>query len=151
MTLPFATSTLILAAALLLIFGAVIVAPLFDRKRPAVVPPGPLEALQRDRADIVRAIRELDFDHKTHKLSDADHRQLRTELVQRGTAILRDIDALAPAAATSSASTLDAQIENAIADLRAKRDKNARTCAACGAALARNSKFCGACGAEAKA
>lgn len=144
---PFSASTLLLAAALLLIFGAVIVIPLFDRKRPALSPPTQIEALQQRRAEIVRSIRELDFDHKTHKLNDADHKQLRSELVARGAEVLRSIDALTPAHINSTAD-IDAQIEKSVADLRSRRGKNLPICADCGATLTKGNRFCGNCGAE---
>lgn len=140
--MPFALSTLILGLALLLLFGAIVVIPLLDRKRPAVQPPSPFEALERERAAIVRAIRELDFDHRTHKVNDDDYKQLREAQVQRGSQVLRELEALRTAA---GARDPNAEIETAVQKLRAKAT---RACAACGAAVRADDKFCPQCGAK---
>lgn len=163
--LPFAPATLLLGLALLVVFGAAIAVPLFDRKHPAVPASSPLEALQAARAETVREIRELDFDHRMKKISDDDHRLLRASLVQRGAGILRDIEALSAQAQTDSAAPdraardVDAEIEQALARLTARRKaatandrvKSGPVCATCGADLARNVKFCPECGGKVSA
>lgn len=153
--LPFAPATLVLGLALLLIFGAVIAVPLFDRKRPAVPPPSAIEALHAARAETVREIRELDFDHRMGKISDDDHKHLRGALVQRGSGVLREIEALNSSAAAPRERDVDAEIEQALAKLAARRTNAAQgkapagpVCSTCGAALSRNAKFCAECGAK---
>jgi zinc-ribbon domain len=140
--MPFAPSTLILGLALLLLFGAIVVIPLLDRKRPAVQPPSPLEALERERAAAVRAIRELDFDHRTHKINDDDYKQLRETQVTRGAQILRELEALQTGGGTRD---VNAEIEAAVQRLRAKAT---RACTACGAAVRADDNFCPQCGAK---
>jgi hypothetical protein len=156
--LPFAPATLLLGLALLLIFGAVIAVPLFDRKRPAVPTPSPIEALHAARAETVREIRELDFDHRMGKISDDDHRRLRGDLVQRGAGVLRDIEALSANAEAPRERDVDAEIEQALSKLTARRADAARgkspagpVCSTCGAALSRGAKFCAECGAKVNA
>jgi hypothetical protein len=136
--MAFAPSTLIIGSALLLLFGALIVIPLLDRKQPYVEAPSPVDALEHERIDTVRAIRELDFDHRTGKIEDSDYFRLRGEYVQRGAQLLKQIETL-----QSSASATDAAIERAIKPLRAKSTK---TCANCGVVLRGDDKFCPQCG-----
>ncbi len=144
MTMPFPISTLLLALALFLIAIAAVVLPLFDRKQPVLRPTTPLETLEAERADIVRAIRELDFDHRMHKIADADYATLRASLSQRGAAVLREIEA---ARAGMPGDAMDAEIERAIAAKRATPDAAVRPCASCGAELRERDKFCAVCGA----
>jgi hypothetical protein len=114
--MPFPIATLLLGLAVLLLCVLLIVAPFFERKRAAVNPPSKLESLEIERKRIVRLIRELDFDHRTRKISDDDYKHLRAELAQRGTDTLREIDAHIQSAATRN---VDDEIELAVAKLRA--------------------------------
>lgn len=154
--------TLLLGLALLIIIGFVIALPLFDRRRAALQPPTKRQSLEGERRDIVRAIRELDFDHRTHKINDDDYKQLREQHVQRGAQVLRELSALdaaadaldvtiAPAATVASdADAADIAIERRIAALR-KGGKHAAhpskgTCPNCGKAITSADKFCPQCG-----
>ncbi len=145
--MPFSISTLLLALALFLIAAAAVALPLFDRRQPVLRPPTPLETLEDERAAIVRAIRELDFDYRTYKIADADYTSLRSSLSQRGAAVLRQIEAARQSMADN---TLDAEIERAIAAERAAPDAASeaalRQCASCGADLRGRDKFCPVCG-----
>ena len=132
--------TYLFALALLLVFGLVIALPLFDRKRPAVQPMSRRDALQQERQDIVRAIRELDFDHRTGKINDDDYKRVREEHVQRGAAVLRELSALSHA-------DIDAEIEAKVAVLRGSpNDANALQCPKCHATVSASDKFCPQCG-----
>ncbi len=146
--MPFPISTLLLALALFLIAAAAVALPLFDRKQPVLRPSKLWETLEAERAAIVRAIRELDFDHRTHKIADADYASLRASLSQRGAAVLRDIEA---ARISSPSDAMDADMERAIAAKRAAPDPAPeaadRACASCGAALRERDRFCPVCGA----
>ncbi len=88
--------TLLLGAALMLVLAAIIALPLFDRPAPIHPPLTRRQALMKAREDIVRQIRELDFDYRTHKLNEADYQALRAELIQRGAYVLRQLDELPP-------------------------------------------------------
>ena len=143
MIMPFSISTLLLALALFLIAAAAVALPLFDRKKPVLRPATALEALEAERTTIVRAIRELDFDHRTQKIADADYASLRASLSQRGAAVLRDMEAVRPGMPDNA---MDAEIELAIAAKRAMPDAAVRQCSGCGAALRERDKFCPVCG-----
>lgn len=131
--------TLLLSLALFVIVGLIIVLPLLDRRRPAVQAPSRRAELEAERQDIVRAIRELDFDHRTRKINDEDYKQLREGYVQRGAAVLRELSA-------TSERDVDAEIEQRVAALRSVGDASARACAACGATVDAADRFCPKCG-----
>ena len=132
--------TLLLALALLVIVGFIIALPLFDRRRPAVHPPTRREALESERRDIVRTIRELDFDHRTHKINDDDYKRLREEHVQRGAQVLRELNSL-------QEKDVDSLIEARVAALRKFEPNDTMTCSSCGHTIDASAKFCPQCGA----
>ena len=86
--------TFLLALALLLIVAALVAIPLFDRKRLALAPPDAREALEAERRSVIQTIRDIDFDHRTHKLDDDEYAVLRTEAVQHGAQLLAQLDHL---------------------------------------------------------
>jgi rubrerythrin len=132
--------TYLLALALVLVLGLVIALPLFDRKRPAVKPPSRRESLERERQDIIRAIRELDFDHRTGKINDEDYKIIRDSHVQRGAQVLRDLNALEEV-------DIDEVIETKVAALRKTRDEaEDNHCPKCNALVSEADKFCPQCG-----
>lgn len=105
------------------------------------------EALMAERESLLIALRDLDFDHATGKITTEDYTPQRAELVARGVAVLKRLDALGASAPAS----LDDEIEQAIARRRARRaDPKAAgaACVACGAALEAGDRFCSNCGAR---
>jgi hypothetical protein len=131
--------TLLLGLALFAIVGLIIALPLMDRRRPAVRAPARRDALEAERQDIVRAIRELDFDHRTRKINDEDYKQLREGYIQRGAAVLRELS-------MTNERDMDAEIEQRVAALRSAGDAAASLCPACGATVGTASNFCPKCG-----
>jgi rRNA maturation endonuclease Nob1 len=110
--------------------------PLLEQRRPAIEAPSPREVLEAEREATVRAIRELDLDFRTAKLTDEDYRLLRAAQVQRGAQILRELDAL------KDGSDIDAEIEAQVARLR----RAPAVCACCGAPFKAGDRFCANCG-----
>jgi hypothetical protein len=96
-----------------------------------------LETLLARRESLYTQIRELDFDHATGKITDADHAPLRARLVDEAADVLRQIDALTGAAPSAdaleaaiaarrkrklpTAASVDADIEAAIAARRKRQ------------------------------
>ncbi len=72
-----------------------------------------LDTLLARREALYTQIRELDFDHATGKVTDADHAPLRARLVAEAAEALRQIDTIAAAPAAS-----DDALEAAIAARR---------------------------------
>jgi hypothetical protein len=139
--------TILIGLALLIVVVTLIALPLLDQRRPAIEPPSPREALEAEREATVRAIRELDFDYRTHKLSDDDYKTLRATQVQRGAEILRELDALNAQAldgepVSGAADGIDAEIEAQVAALR----HGGVTCSSCGTVAKSGDRFCARCG-----
>jgi len=145
MNMPFELSTLILGLALALLFGAVVAVPLLERPRPAVEPPTPLELLENERAVVIRNIRELDFDHRTGKIDDADYAALRARLLENGADLLRRMESMQH---EESSRDVRREIEDQVARLRAR---STRACSACVAVLRQDDKFCPQCGEKVQA
>lgn len=157
--------TALLALAAVLFVGAFIAQPFFnaeggeragrERRRAA--------SALRQRADLLAernrvyaAIRDLDFDYKTNKVSDEEYAEQRYRLVAEGVEILQMLDAL-PAADDPAADPLEAMIaryrrgEGMVpapepAPARAATARAARYCSQCGAAAQADDRFCGSCG-----
>jgi hypothetical protein len=124
------------------------------------------ELTQRN-ARLLDAIRELDMDLATGKLSVEDHRSLRAQLVAEATAVLQQLDEEAAARTTTEASTspdaaaadtpTEAQptvagpddVEAAIEEEVARRRERlaAGDCRSCSAAREAGDLFCRRCGA----
>jgi hypothetical protein len=72
---------------------------------------------ERDR--ILNALQELDFDHVLGKIPDEDYPAQRAFLLQKGTEVLKRLDAIQTPGTSESGDDLDARIEAAIARRRA--------------------------------
>lgn len=129
--------TILIGLALLIIVAVVIISPLLEQRRPAITPPAPREALEVEHEAILRAIREIDLDYRTHKLNEEDYKTLRAKQVAHGAQILREIDAL------KSEQDIDSEIESQVAALREAQE----TCPACGKPIHEGDRFCAHCGA----
>lgn len=145
---------LILAAGLIIYIGR----PLRRGRRPGTTE-SQVDALLAQRESLLTQIRELDFDHATGKVSDADHAPLRTQLVAEAAEVFRKLDANAPPGPASDdafeaavaarrkqspqkESTADADLETAIASRRKRL-----TCPNCGKPFQPGDAFCAKCGA----
>lgn len=166
--------SILLGVALLLSVAFIVARPLLERAAAGEPEPAQAEALLFERDRVLSALRDLDFDHATGKLPDDDYAVQRARLVAEGTAVLKQLDALAPSAAPGAAPVspdLDAELEAAIARRRSRpapaalpkpldaeieaavteRRQVARFCSQCGHPLQPGDRFCGACGAAVKA
>lgn len=95
-----------------------------------------LHHLLSRKDSIYTAIKDLEFDHKTGKLSDEDYEELRTKFEQQAAAVLAEIDAFKAG-------------ENKAKKASTKRtSKKAEFCSACGEKIDVGVKFCPACGAQ---
>jgi rRNA maturation endonuclease Nob1 len=133
--------TILIGLALLIIVGVVIVSPLLEQRRPAIMPPTPREALELERESTLRAIREIDLDYRTHKLNEEDYKALRMQQVAHGAQVLRELDDL------KGEQDIDTEIESQVAALR----QAGAVCSACGNAVKEEDRFCAHCGAPLRA
>ncbi|MCS7001831.1 MAG: zinc ribbon domain-containing protein [Dehalococcoidia bacterium] len=108
--------------------------------------------LRRRRDRIYQALRDLEFDQATGKVSAEDYAELSAEYKRQAIALLKQIDDEQREAVLA----LDREIENAIAAQRARRAPAnptegdvataRRRCVACGASTDPSDRFCRRCG-----
>ena len=120
--------SLFLILALLILVLLFIARPLFEQKAKAArngdqqQAQSTLSALLAERDRTLTAIQDLDFDHSLGKVSEEDYPEQRSELLQRGAEILRQLDEIQPQPSfpTAAENTADA-LEAAIASRRTVR------------------------------
>jgi hypothetical protein len=99
---------------------------------------------RRDRA--LAALKEIDFDRATGKLSDTDYEQLKAQFSQEALDAIKAADSAAAPAAPVGAPADDA-VEALIAAAQNPAPAGRRFCLECGSALDSAKKFCLQCGA----
>ncbi len=96
-----------------------------DAGEVAVPPVGTRDELEREKRSLLKAIKEIDFDHQMGKMSDADAAQLTRTYRARAVEVIKALEARERSEATLS---LDAKIERelkarmAVAGVRARGD-----------------------------
>jgi hypothetical protein len=103
----------------------------------APLPAGTYEDLLREKALVLRSIKELEFDKAMGKVSEADFADISGRLRARALALMADLDR-APAAPAAQAPPPPAPAPPAAA--------NTRSCAACGTPNDTDARFCKNCG-----
>ncbi|HEX5829526.1 MAG TPA: zinc ribbon domain-containing protein [Gemmatimonadaceae bacterium] len=130
-------TALVVGTLLALVALGVVLQPLFaeprapsggDRARPALPDEDP-----------VAALREIEFDRATGKLSDGDYGALKRAYTEKALAAMRASDA---AAATPATAPGDDPAEAAILSLRARRER----CPDCGPRPEPDALWCSSCG-----
>ncbi len=163
-------SALLLLIALLLGVGLYLAAPLIfePRRRNAHEESGEVSSLMAERDRVINSLQELDFDFKLGKIPDEDYPTQRMELLQKGAAILRQLDDLQPQpisddeierrieraaaarradAAVKTEPPSDDEIESMLAARRKQRKgRSAGFCPKCGKAVLVSDQFCANCG-----
>ncbi len=91
------------------------------------------EGLLARRDRIYSELRELEFDRTVGKLTAEDYDEARARLETDAARVLRALDA--------RASTLDAEIEREVSDVRASRS----VCGSCGTTVGPGVNFCPTC------
>jgi hypothetical protein len=171
---------LLLALFILVVFF--VAQPFFNRQRVAAQPAGnakPQTSLLRaERARVIQALQELDFDYSLGKVPDEDYPVQRNALLLRGAEVLQKLDALQPqlparevgdhldealaarrkALSQTSVETStrepDVDLEALIAARRrarngsAPREKSIGFCPQCGKSIQKSDRFCPKCGTE---
>ncbi len=106
------------------------------------------DPVQRRRDRALAALKEIEFDHATAKLSDADYERLRTSYTAEALEALRATDGAAAAPAGAAAESVEDAVERLIASARAQA-KGKKFCIECGSPLEGSGRFCVECGAKA--
>ncbi len=140
---------LVAVAAVLLVLDPIL--------RPHAVRPAELGILDEPEDDprehrkelALAALKEIEFDRETGKLSDADYQSMLTRYTKEAVEALREAEPAVAgdgqAAAEPAGAAGDDPIERLIAQTRAA-NQGRRFCIACGAALEGSGRFCVECG-----
>ena len=155
--------------AVLILVAIYLYAPFMERRARRVTDEEhELSALMAERDRVINSLQELDFDFKLGKIPEEDYPVQRSNLLQKGADILRQIDSLAPQ--PTSVQAADVRIEKAIAARRAdasvvrpelddedvesmiaarrkaRREKSSGFCPKCGKPVMVSDRFCPSCG-----
>lgn len=162
----------LLLVALVVVVGLYLSAPLLRSvDRPVAARSLETSSLMAERDRLIAALQELDFDHQLEKVPEEHYQVQRRTLLEQGAAVLRRLDAIAPAPGTGSAVPLDpnARLEQAAAAGRpdgaasyaavddrlesmlaarraARHAKSAGFCPRCGKPILVTDEFCSHCG-----
>lgn len=129
-----------------------------------------ISALMAERDRVINALQELDFDFNLKKIPAEDYPVQRSELLQKGAAILKQLDTLTPNSHPNGKATAD-RIESAVAARRAdtsaaqvavrddddvealiatrrkaRKEKSGGFCPRCGKPVLVSDRFCPHCG-----
>jgi hypothetical protein len=101
---------------------------------PETPPVSPTAHLEQRKAQIYENLRDLQFEFRVGKLSEADYQKTKLDLQRELAKVMAEIDAMQPAPAKAAVAA------------PAKTKPDGRTCPHCAATFPRPMKFCGECG-----
>jgi hypothetical protein len=104
---------------------------------PQPEPVSPTRHLEERRAAIYENLRDLQFEYRVGKLSDADYQTTKVGLQKELAGVLAEIEKVKPAAPAQKA---------AAAAPKSEAPKPGTVCPHCNAKFAQPMKFCGECG-----
>jgi rRNA maturation endonuclease Nob1 len=129
-----------------LIFGALLGAAMIGflllirlKDLPAPAPISPFQHLDERKAAIYENLRDLQFEYRLDKLSDADYQAIKLDLQKELAQVMAETDRIKTELGVVTKSVPKA------APVQAKKTSKI-ACAACGAAFDKPLKFCGECG-----
>jgi hypothetical protein len=129
---------MVLSAAVVLVVGTLLFT-LFVRSQdiPELPAPSPTAHLEERKAQIYENLRDLQFEFRVGKLSDADYQKTKVDLQSELAKVLAAIDAVQiPAPVRAKAAKAVAETGGKLSD----------KCPHCGAKFPQPLKFCGECG-----
>ena len=139
MALEAVAAALVGALAVYLVLRPILVPP-----RQADMPAEPLEPEETPKGVALTALKEIEFDRETGKLSDADYELLKRKYTAEALAALRAEEALAPDANARPAD-VEALIAARVQTLRGS-PVGAPACVTCGPRPEADANFCSSCG-----
>jgi hypothetical protein len=133
---------MVLTAAVALALGTILFTLLVRAKDVPEAPPvSPTAHLEQRKAQIYENLRDLQFEFRVGKLSDADYQKTKLDLQSELAKVLAEIDSIQPPVPAKPA-----QAKAAAAVVQPKPAPDGKTCPHCGAKFAQPMKFCGECG-----
>lgn len=111
---------------------------------PEPEPPSPFAHLDERKAAIYENLRDLQFEYRLGKLSDADYQTTKRDLQKELAAVLAEVDKLKNGLPGVQVATVPPKPAKAAAPPAPK--KSGFVCDACGASFEKELKFCGECG-----
>jgi len=133
---------LIAAAVLLIVVTVFFTFSVRDKDMPAPEPLSPTRHLDERRAAIYENLRDLQFEYRVGKLSDADYQQTKVGLQKELAGVLAEIEKVT----TSGVKTAPAPPREVRPVVEKPKPQN--VCPHCNAQFAKPMKFCGECGKE---
>jgi hypothetical protein len=131
---------MVLSAAVVLVMGTLLFT-LFVRSQDVPETPAvsPTAHLEERKAQIYENLRDLQFEFRLGKLSDADYQKTKIDLQRELAKVLAEIDAVVPPVPAKPARVPAAKAAETLAKVSDK-------CPHCGAKFPQPLKFCGECG-----
>src|SRR5579863_372898 len=125
---------MILTSVVVLVVGVTVLFTLFVREKdiPPPEPVSPTKHLEDRKAAIYENLRDLQFEYRVGKLSDADYQQTKLNLQKELAAVIGEIEKTPVKVAAPSA--------------KPTAPKPGNKCPHCGATFPKSMKFCGECG-----
>jgi hypothetical protein len=145
-------------AALLLLSAAVLAAGLVgatlheallgffgvSEPRPAGLKPSDRDAIEAEKALVLRSIKELEFDHAMRKISTADFEEMRDRLKVRAAGLIQQLDVSGYRAVIERDLSVRRTAQATVAPAAAGREP---ACASCETTNDADARFCKQCGA----
>ena len=120
-----------------------------SRPEPPARPESAADALHREKESVYHAIREMEFDYRTGKVSDEDYGALMARYRAKAIDLIKQIDSLEAESAATGAEAWHGRVEQ---EMRAALATDPRTaaplpvCAGCGQQNLPIHRFCTRCG-----
>jgi rubrerythrin len=138
---------LIVFAALLIVGYPLVNAEAYEHSGAGLNGDENFEHLASARNSVFEAIRDLEFDHATDKLSDADYQSMRARFDAKAVEVLRKMDALDAAKAKRASTAREAGGGGAGGKAQMRRSGGTQSlCPHCGTRVEAADRFCPVCG-----
>jgi len=133
-----------LASSVIVVVAATVFFTLFVRLKdiPAPEPVSPTRHLEERKAAIYENLRDLQFEYRVGKLSDADYQQTKVTLQKELAGVIGEIERFSAAPAAKAQPAVKSKAPAKAPEVPAA----AITCPHCGAQFQKPMKFCGECG-----
>ena len=113
---------------------------------PEPEPVSPFQHLDERKAAIYENLRDLQFEYRVGKLSDADYQQTKKDLQKELASVMAEVDRVKEELKAGQPAPAPAAQKS-----RPKPESDPRTCPHCSARFDKELKFCGECGKPMKA